>query len=193
MKLYIAASALAVTLAFAGCNTNKGTPTTATNNEQGAKQTAATGKLDDSKIKDALQKANLNDVKVDVDNDNRVVKLNGDVQNDQQRTQAEQIAKDNSNGFVVANQIGVHPQGENNAGKVSSKTDDAIKDQLKALEAKNNNWGGHHIRTDVKNGVVTLKGDVDTMQQHNQIEQAASNIPNVRQVVNELQVKQASQ
>ncbi|HEX8924896.1 MAG TPA: BON domain-containing protein [Terriglobales bacterium] len=193
MKLYIAASALALTLAFAGCNTKKTTPTTSVNNEQGSTQTAATGKLDDSKIKDALQKANLNDVKVDVDNDNRVVKLNGNVQNEDQRTQAEQIAKANSNGFVVANQIGLRPQGENNAGKVSSKTDDAIKDHLKALEARNNNWGGHHIRTDVKNGVVTLKGDVDTMQQHDEIERAAANVPEVRQVVNQLQVKQASQ
>ena len=58
------------------------------------------------------------------------------------------------------------------------------------MEAKNN-WGNQHINTDVKNGVLTLKGDVDTPAQRSAIEKAAAQIPNVTQVVNELDVKSA--
>lgn len=149
------------------------------------------GNVDEGQIKDQMKQANLNDVKVNVDNDKKVVKLDGDVQSDDQKAQAEQIAKSAAPDYVVSNEIGVRP--ENAAGeakKVDSNLDDAIKSDWKALEAKNN-WGNQHIRTDVKNGVLTLKGDVDTPDQRTTIEKAAAKIPNVTQVVNELDVKSA--
>jgi hyperosmotically inducible periplasmic protein len=148
-------------------------------------------KVDDSAIKDQLKQANLNDVKVSVDNDKKVVKLDGNVQTDDQKSQAEQIAKSAAPDYVVSNEIGVRPENaSNDASKVDSNLDDAIKSDWKALEAKNN-WGNQHINTDVKNGVLTLKGDVDTQQQRTTIEKAAAKIPNVTQVVNELDVKSA--
>jgi hyperosmotically inducible periplasmic protein len=146
--------------------------------------------VDDSAIKDQLKQANLNDVKVKVDNDKRVVSLDGNVQTDDQKAQAEQIAKSAAPDYVVSNEIGVRPENASNAGKVDSNLDDAIKSDWKALEAKNN-WGNQHISTDVKNGVLTLKGDVDTQDQRTTIEKAAAKIPNVTQVVNELDVKSA--
>ena len=48
-----------------------------------------------------------------------------------------------------------------------------------------------HIRFDAKNGVLTLKGDVDTPGQRQQVEKLAASVPNVQQVVNELDVKGA--
>jgi osmotically-inducible protein OsmY len=48
-----------------------------------------------------------------------------------------------------------------------------------------------HIRFDSKNGVITLKGDVDTPSQRESAEKMAAKIPNVSQVVNELEVKGA--
>ena len=48
-----------------------------------------------------------------------------------------------------------------------------------------------HISFDAKNGVLTLKGDVDTSAQRQQVEKLASTVPNVQQVVNELDVKGA--
>jgi osmotically-inducible protein OsmY len=50
-------------------------------------------------------------------------------------------------------------------------------------------WENQHIRFDAKNGVLTLKGDVDTNHQRDQVNSVAKNIPGVQQVVNELQVK----
>lgn len=150
-----------------------------------------TAGVDDSRIKDQLKQANLNDVKVDVDNDKRVVRLDGDVQTEDQKAQAEQIAKSAAPDYVVANEIGVRPDNASGeAKKVDSNLDDAIKSEWKALEAKNH-WDNQHINADVNNGVLTLKGDVDTMQQRTTIEKAAAKIPNVTQVVNELDVKSA--
>lgn len=150
-----------------------------------------TGKMDDSIIKNQLKQANLNDVKVKLDNDKKVVTLDGTVQTDDQKTEAEQIAKTAAPDYVVSNEIGVRPENASGeASKVDSNLDDAIKSDWKALEAKNH-WGNQHINADVKNGVLTLKGDVDTQHQRTEIEKAAATIPNVTQVVNELDVKSA--
>jgi len=149
------------------------------------------GNVDEGAIKDQMKQANLSDVNVNVDNDKRVVKLDGDVQTDDQKAKAEEIAKNAAPDYVVSNEIGVRPEGASGeAKKVDSNLDDGIKSDWKALEAQNN-WGNQHIRTDVKNGVLTLKGDVDTQEQRTTIEQAAAKIPNVTQVVNELDVKTA--
>jgi hyperosmotically inducible periplasmic protein len=131
-------------------------------------------------------------VKVDVDNDKNLVKLGGEVNTADQKEQAEQIAKQNSGGFVVANEIEVVPtNASNDTKKVGNKLDDAIKSQWQALSAKNN-WDNQHINSDVNNGVLTLKGDVDSQSQRAAVEKAAAKIPHVKQVVNELTVKDAS-
>lgn len=150
-----------------------------------------TAGVNKDQIKSQLKQANLNDVDVKVDNDKKVVRLDGDVQTDAQKDQAEQIAKNSAPSYVIANEIGVRPESASGeAKKVDSNLDDAIKSDWKALEAKNH-WGNQHINTDVKNGVLTLKGDVDTPAQRENIEAAAAKLPNVTQVVNELQVKSA--
>lgn len=147
--------------------------------------------IDEDQVKSQLQQADLNDVKVHVDNDKKVVRLDGNVQSDQQKDQAEQIAKQAAPAYVISNEIGVRPENASGqAGKVNSNLDDGIKSDWKALEAKND-WGKQHINAEVKNGVLTLKGDVDTTAQRTEIEKAAATIPNVTQVVNELDVKSA--
>jgi hyperosmotically inducible periplasmic protein len=147
--------------------------------------------VNEDQVKSQLKQAGLDDVKVDVDNDKKVVRLDGNVKTDTQKDQAEQIAKTAAPSYVVANEIGVRPENaEGQAKKVDSNLDDAIKNDWKALEAKNN-WGNQHINADVKNGVLTLKGDVDTPAQRATVEKAAAQIPNVTQVVNELDVKSA--
>ena len=184
MKLkYFAVSALSAILIFgAACTTNR--PATARN------EAGAPAKLNDAPIKDSLKAANMDDVKVKVDDDKKVITLSGDVKDPAQKERAAEIARAHSVGYVVANEIGVRPPNEPNAKKVDSHMDDAIKDEWKAMEARNN-WGNQHVRTDVTNGVITLKGDVDTPMQREQMERSAARIPGVRQVVNELSVKNA--
>ena len=45
------------------------------------------------------------------------------------------------------------------------------------------------VKYDVKSGVVTLTGEVNSQARRAQAEHVASAVPNVQQVVNELQVK----
>jgi hyperosmotically inducible protein len=148
-------------------------------------------RLDDDKIENALKQANVNDVRTSVDHDKKVVTLDGEVNSDAAKAQAEQIAQANAAGYVVRNQIGVRPEGaEDRAENIDSAQDDAIKAQWEAVVAKNK-WDNQHINADVKNGVLTLKGDVDRAPQRVAVEKAAAKIPNVKQVVNELEVKSA--
>jgi hyperosmotically inducible protein len=145
-------------------------------------------------VENALKQAGLNDVKVDQDRDKGVITLKGDVRSEDEKARAAQIAQSAANGMVVANEIGVRPEGDagDQAKKIDSNTDDAIESHMKAAIAAHN-WDNQHISADAKNGVLTLKGDVDTPAQREQIQKVAKDIPGVQQVVNELQVKGAKQ
>jgi osmotically-inducible protein OsmY len=45
------------------------------------------------------------------------------------------------------------------------------------------------VKYDVKNGVVTLTGHVNSQSKRTMVEKLASDVPNVKQVVNELEVR----
>ena len=140
-------------------------------------------------VEQALNQNGLAKVNVDEDRDKGVVTLKGDVQSADEKQRAEKIAQQAAPGRVIANELAVRPSGmEDTAKKVDSNTDDAIKDHFKAMIAANQ-WENQHIGSDVKNGVLTLKGDVDTPAQRSEVEKAATSIPGVQQVVNELKVK----
>lgn len=141
------------------------------------------------KVDSALTQNNLGKFKVSEDRDKGVITLTGDADSQEEKARAEQLAKQAAPNLVIANEIGVRPQGmEDTAKKVDSNTDDAIKNHFEAMVAANK-WENQHVSTDVKNGVLTLKGDVDTPQQRAAIEKSAAAIPGVTQVVNELTVK----
>jgi hyperosmotically inducible periplasmic protein len=139
----------------------------------------------------ALANAGYKDVKVDTNNDKQLVTLTGDVKTQEDKEKAEEVAKSAAAGFVVSNEIGVRPEGaESDAKKIDSNVDDAIEKDFKAVIIANR-LEKQHIRFDAKNGVLTLKGDVDTPSQRSQVEKLAASVPNVQQVVNELDVKGA--
>lgn len=144
-----------------------------------------------NRVSKALDNANFKDVKVDVNNDKQLVTLTGDVKTQEDKDRAEELAKNSAGGFVVSNEIGVRPEGvESAAKKIDSNVDDAIEKDFKAVIIANR-LEKQHIRFDAKNGVLTLKGDVDTPRQREQAEKLAATVPNVQQVVNELDVKGA--
>jgi len=140
-------------------------------------------------VQDALKAAGYNNISVSQDRDKGVITLTGDVPTDADKDKAQQIAQNAAAGMVIANEVGVRPQGDESTAKsVDKHTDDAIEDHMKAAIAAHK-WENQHIRFDAKNGVLTLKGDVDTNHQRDQVNTVAKNIPGVQQVVNELQVK----
>jgi osmotically-inducible protein OsmY len=65
--------------------------------------------------------------------------------------------------------------------------DAAIEKNLDAVLIQNRM--NKEVKHSVKNGVVTLTGEVHSQARRSQAETVAAGVPNVRQVVNELQVK----
>jgi hyperosmotically inducible protein len=139
-------------------------------------------------IRHSLDQSGYKDVSVSQDRDKGVVTLTGTVAAESDKAQAESIAKTNAAGQVVSNQIAVRPPGDESAAKaVDSDLDKAIDKNLDAALTKHKlNKGVHY---DVKNGVVTLKGDAGTQSRRSAIEQIAKGVPNVQQVVNEMEIK----
>lgn len=139
-------------------------------------------------IRKSLDQAGYKDVSVSQDRDKGVVTLSGTVATDSDKAQAESIAKTGAGSQVVADQIAVRPPGNESAAKtVDSDTDKAIEKNLDAALVKNKL--DKNVHYDVKNGVVTLKGDVMSHARSTQIEKVAAGVPDVKQVVNELEVK----
>ena len=140
-------------------------------------------------IRKSLDQAGLKDVSVTQDRDKGVVTLGGSVKTDADKAQAESIANSIATGQVVADQIAVNPPGaESEAKAINSDLDAGIEKNLDAALIKNKLHKG--VSYDVKNGVVTLTGEVNSESKRKQVEQVASTVPNVQQVVNELQIKE---
>ncbi len=139
-------------------------------------------------VRKSLDQAGLKDVSVSQDRDKGVVTLGGHVVDAGSKSQADSIAKSIAGGQVVADEIIVTPPGNESAAKtVNSDLDKGIEKNLDAALVQ---YGLHKdVKYDVKSGVVTLTGNVDTSAVRTQAEQLASTVPYVQQVVNELQVK----
>jgi hyperosmotically inducible protein len=139
-------------------------------------------------IRTALDQAGLKDVSVTQDRDKGVVTLSGNVATEGAKAQAESIAKSIATGEVVADQIAVIPPGvESETKTINSDLDKAIEKNLDAALIQNKLRNG--VEYEVKSGVVTLTGEVNSEAKRARVEQVASTVPNVQQVVNELQIK----
>jgi osmotically-inducible protein OsmY len=139
-------------------------------------------------IRQSLNQAGLKDVSVSQDRDKGVITLDGHVPDDSSKAQAETIARSNAGAQVVANEIAVIPAGaESEAKTVESDLDSAIEKNLDAALVQNNLH--KTVKYDVKNGVVTLTGEVRSEARRSNAATIAAGVPNVQQVVNELQVK----
>jgi hyperosmotically inducible periplasmic protein len=139
-------------------------------------------------IKQNLKSAGFNDVSVSQDRDKGVVTLAGTTQTDADKAQAESIARSIAGNQVVSDQIAVRPTGDEGvAKKVDSDLDKAIEKNFDAALVQNHL--DKNVKYDVKVGVITLTGDVSSQSKRAYAEKLASGIPNVRQVVNKLEVK----
>jgi hyperosmotically inducible protein len=139
-------------------------------------------------IRHALDEGGLNDVSVSQDRDKGVVTLSGKVRTDDDKARAESIAKSIAGTEVVSNEIGVRPNGnEGTAKKVDSDLDSGIDKNLDAMLVQHRLKDD--VRYDISNGVVTLKGTVPSQDRRSSIQKLTEQVPNVKQVVNELEVK----
>ena len=140
-------------------------------------------------VQAALEQAELKDVKVSEDADKNTITLTGALHTDDAKQRAADIAKANAGERIVVNEVTVEPVGaESEAKGVASNLDDGIEDNYKAaLISKGLDKEG--IRFDAKNGVLTLKGSVKSQGQRKEAQQLAQAVPNVQQVLNQIDVK----
>jgi len=139
-------------------------------------------------IRKSLDQAGFKDVAVSQDRDKGIVTISGKVASDNDKLQAESLAKSLAGAQVVANQIAVIPIGlEKEAKTVNSDLDQGIEKNLDAALIQNKMHDD--VKYKVKSGVVTLTGEVNSQNKRYQAEQVATNVPYVKQVVNDLQVK----
>jgi len=141
-----------------------------------------------AKVRDALNSAGYKNVSVSEDRGKGVVTLSGRVPSDPDKARANSIARSLVADEVVSNQIAVIPPGaESDAKTVNSDLDKGIRDNLDAVLVQQHLRDG--VSYTVNNGVVTLTGDVASQQMRTAVQAVASQVPNVQQVVNEIQVK----
>jgi len=139
-------------------------------------------------IRTSLDKAGYKDVSVSQDRDKGVVTLGGHVVAVGDKSQAESIAISIAGAQVVSNQIAVVPPGSGKDAKnVNADLDRGIENNLDAALITEKLHDS--VKYAVKNEVVTLTGDVDSQSTRAQAQNVAAAVPNVQQVVNELQVK----
>jgi osmotically-inducible protein OsmY len=141
-------------------------------------------------VKNALQQADLKDVTVSDDADKNTVTLGGTLHSEDAKTRAADVVKSAAGNRIIANEISVQPVGgESEAKAVASNLDDAIEHDYKAALI------AHHldkssVHYNAKTAVLTLTGTVKNAAQREQAELLGSKVPNVRQVINQLQVHQ---
>jgi hyperosmotically inducible periplasmic protein len=155
-----------------------------------SQQQANTASVKDN-IEKQFETAKLDNINIDEDREHKVLTLKGDVDSADMKQRAEEIARNAASGYTIANEIGVRPEGAagDQAEDVASEQDKAIKAQFDAWATKNRVEG---VDVDVKNGVVTLEGNVRNASQKASYEKAAKGIKGVEQVVNKLEVSNAA-
>jgi len=140
-------------------------------------------------VRTELNAIGLRDVTVAQDREAGIITLTGTVATDAEKTAAAAAAQRVAGNQVVANEIVVTPPGvEDAAEDISAALDEGIESNLKALMIRMGEPSD--VDYDVNAGVVRLTGSVTSQAARQDLEKAAAAVPNVKQVVNELQVSE---
>src|SRR6476620_2951074 len=127
----------------------------------GCSQTATKSPDVSDSIRKSLDQAGFKDVSVSQDRDKGIVTLGGQVASENDKSQAESLAKSLAGTQVVANQIAVIPIGaEKEAKTVNSDLDKGIEKNMDAALIQNKLHD--NVKYEVKSGVVTLTGEVNS-------------------------------
>jgi len=167
MKLSLIAISAALVISLAGCERRSASDTTIT--------TAVKNKLAADPTTSAA--------KIDVDTSNGVVTLSGKVPTAAEKSEAERIARNTQGVRQVVNNISAEG-GEGGVGGTLS--DAAILTSIKSQFMTNGIIG---TNVDVKNGEVTITGEVDNPQEKSRAEEIARQASGVKSVKNLLTIK----
>ncbi len=140
-------------------------------------------------VYNALGQHNLRSVTVSQDRAAGTITLSGIVGSNENKQTADQLAQQAAPGYSIVNKIQVQ-----NAGLVSAikdaqkdvKLDSAIEKHYKATLAAHKDLKGIHYSA--YNRTLTLKGSVKTYKLRQEAQDLANKVPDVQQVINEIQI-----
>jgi len=167
MKLSFIAISAALVISLAGCERRSASDTTIT--------AAVKNKLAADPTTSAA--------KINVDTTNGVVTLSGEVPTAAEKAEAERLARNTQGVTQVVNNISAE-RGEGATGGTFS--DATILTSIKSQFVANGIIG---TNVDVKNGEVTITGEVDNAQEKSKAEQIARQASGVKSVNNQLTIK----
>jgi len=167
MKLSFIVIAAALVFSLTGCERRSATDATVT--------TSVKNKLAADPTTSAAR--------INVDTSNGVVTLSGAVPTTAEKAEAERIARNTQGVTQVVNNITVERGESANGGTLS---DAAILTSIKSQFVANGIIG---TNVDVKNGEVTITGEVDNAQEKSKAEQIARQASGVKSVKNQLTIK----
>ncbi len=119
-------------------------------------------------------------VSVSLDRTKGVMTLTGNVQSQDQKTYAAQIAHEDASHYTIANEIGVIPP---------SCGVPANRGQVQAMLQAHKNLDQQDIDYEAKNGTLVLSGNVQSAHERVEAVRLAKSVPNVERVVNQIKVK----
>jgi osmotically-inducible protein OsmY len=140
----------------------------------------------ESMTKTALSRAGIENIKSDYDSKTKIVHLSGTVPTTADKDRAGEVATQAVAPYAqIANEVTV----EGRDAKTADDLDSGLSTRLENLVDEDQSLQKTDIDFDVKNGVVTIKGQVRTNAQKTHAEQLARSQPGVKDVVNSLEVK----
>jgi len=134
----------------------------------------------------ALRAEHLTDVTVDWDRGARIAHLKGTVDRSADRQRAEEVANAaiGQDGRVL-NEITIKGLNE----KIAGNLDAQIKDQLKDMAKSDPILRDRDLSFEVNNGVVTVKGDVQTADEKTKVTELVRAAPGVKDMANAVEIK----
>ena len=137
-------------------------------------------------ITKALRASNFNEVTVTWDSGARIAHLKGTVDRSADRPRAEEVAvaAAGSDGKVL-NEITVKGLNE----KTAANLDGQVKDQLKQMVKNDPILRDRNLSFEVNNGVVTVKGDVQTADEKTKVTELVRAAPGVKDMANAVEIK----
>ncbi|HEY2471780.1 MAG TPA: BON domain-containing protein [Terracidiphilus sp.] len=142
-------------------------------------------------VYNSLDQHDLRSITVSQDRDAGTITLSGIVGADDRKHAAEQLALQAAPGYTIVNRIQVDNaglQGEEQNAQKNAQLDSAIEDHFRATLAAHSALKGENIQYSAYNGTLTLKGSVKSYKERQQAEDLAKKIPQVQNVVNQIQI-----
>lgn len=138
------------------------------------------------RVERELKSANIDNVNVDYDRNEKIVHLKGAVDSPTMKERAEEIAyKTVGTSGTIANELTVEGVDEGTADDM----DNAIRKELNATVNNDRTLAERDVNFDVNNGVVTIKGQVRSEAEKKKVGEFAQSTANVKEVVNALEIK----